>query len=196
MVRKKTLLVMVALVLVAVVAVAAVASSYQSMDMQYEGASITKINFKSLGYSDMVRLTVGLMMFPSDGGALLLSTAASLIDTVNVNLTLNATNGGFVPLWLGSFDFDLYVNNYYAGNGSHAGSIFIQPGASALITINQTIKVSGLANATIDAIGNSGLMVVRVEGRAHAAFLDIPFSNTQTIDIKEGLRDAVSSLFG
>jgi len=39
-------------------------------------------------------------------------------------------------------------------------------------------------------------MVVRVEGRAHAAFLDIPFSNTQTIDIKEGLRDAVSSLFG
>lgn len=194
--RKKLILSLVVLGLSALIVAAAASSSYQSMAVQYEDARITKISFKSLGYSDLVRLTVALMMSPSDGGALLISTAASLIDTVNLNLTLNATNRGIVPLWLGSFEYDLYVNNYYAGNGSHAGSVFIQPGSSALIVMNQTIKVSGLANATVDAIGNSGLMVVRVDGRVHTALFDLPFSNTQTVDLKEELRDAVSSLLG
>lgn len=118
------------------------------------------------------------------------------IEGMNLEINIEARNGGVLPVYIPTVSYDLYINENYVGDGVLDREVTIDPGESELITIYQFINRESLLEVVASIVENDGLADIRVIGEARVSIMgqsfSIPFEQNTTINVYEEVSRALN----
>ena len=128
--------------------------SYQQVRVVDQNVEITDIKFSITG------TLKGLFNFLLSGNFLALLSA---IDRVDLLITADIQNGGFLPLTIPRVPYKVYVNDEWVGDGQVAESLFIEGGHTKKLLIHHSIPGKSLQPTFNTIIDRDGILTVKVD---------------------------------
>ncbi len=102
-----------------------------------------------------------------------------------LEISVEVSNPSWIPVYLTSTSFDIFVNGQFVGNGG-TEAVTIGGSSSKVITATVTFKYADIAPTMISVIKKGGTATIMIAGVAHLFIFNIPFTNTTTIKISKG----------
>ena len=97
--------------------------------------------------------------------------------SAELRLTLEIQNPGFLPIYIPSGDFEIYLNDQHLCSG-HFASILVGGNSKGRVLVPVTFYATDIPFLAYGLITGGGTVTIRLEGSAHALLLDLPFSTT------------------
>jgi LEA14-like dessication related protein len=97
--------------------------------------------------------------------------------SAELRLTLEIQNPGFLPIYIPSGDFEIYLNNQHLCSG-HFASIVIGGNSKGRVLIPVTFYATDIPFLAYGLITGGGTVTIKLDGSAHVLLFDLPFSTT------------------
>ena len=157
--------------------------NYTNLQFSLSDASVSRIelkpNWKTIYYSSI-------------GNHLL--AVLSTVYSIDLDVTVQIHNPGFLPVIIPSFDYMLYGNGIDIGPGSYPSSITVSAGSTETIHITQKIIMPNMQELINSIVNNEGNLNIEIDGKVHLRPLsiDIPFHATRSINVYQAIWDEIN----
>lgn len=189
--RKYLGIAVIAIIAVSAIAVGLIYYSYQNLTVTFNSLELDSPPVTI----DETKLFLAALTFVATGGTDLIAFLNS-IDTINLLIGLDVRNGGFMPVAVPQFEYDIYINQIPAGHGQSSQQFTISPSQVQTMIVQQQVDATSLksnAMALINSIVESSYVVnVQLKGDAklQGIFpLSIPFTVERSINLLDTLSD-------
>lgn len=167
------------------------AYSYTHLNVNLNNVEFQSIDWEELSWSTLLK--VGLNTLSDDW----FSSAINLIQGINLNLILDLTNNGFLPVYIPDLTYDILINGIMVGGGNTNLDITINPGETKEIISFQNFQKSSLSPAVYSIINTNGIMDLKIKGTAYFKLLGfnipIPFESSKKISIYDEVRNKINA---
>lgn len=167
------------------------AYSYTHLNVNLTNVEFQSIDWEELSWSTLLK--VGLNTLSGDW----FSSAINLIQGINLNLILDLTNNGFLPVYIPDLTYDILINGIMVGGGNTNLDITINPGETKEIISFQNFQKSSLSPAVYSIINTNGIMDLKIKGTAYFKLLGfnipIPFESSKKISIYDEVRNKINA---
>ncbi len=187
--RKATKIGLAVLIILLVVGGVGYAFYYNYTHLQFSFSDISVSNIE-------LELNWQTIYYGIAGNPLL--AALSTLHSIDLDLTIQIHNPGFLPVVIPSFDYTLYGNDIDVGPGVSPSSVTVSASSTEPIHITQRLTTSSLQQLVTSIVSKEGLLDVKVEGKAHLSSLpiDVPLSVSRSINIYQAIWDKIKDLLG
>jgi hypothetical protein len=178
------------IVIVLLVLSALVHYSYQRLEI---GLSSASFNSPPVTISEE-RLLLSALTFAVTGKILSFIDA---VDTINLKLGLTLRNGGFLPVVIPPFEYDLYLNDVYVGKGRSPQQLTLSPGQVSEIEVSQSVSVDAIRGAIPSIIQSGGVMNIKLKGTAKPQFfipISVPFTVERSVNLVKVMEEYLGGI--
>ncbi len=108
-----------------------------------------------------------------------------LIAGVTVDMTIDARNSTFVPLWAPVLDHELFVGDEYIGDAERTPSMWLGPRGREPVAVSAFVPRDALPTVILELILSGGNIDVTVESTATVAGVTFTIPTTVSLAIAD-----------